>query len=154
VRHCSQALIASASLAPEKTIHLNIAPEGSAEHDMAQRIEHMSNIEIEPSAPIIAQLNDELRRFGRGGRIVVTPGVQARGAAFLGEALEALRNFEAFDARNDPYGEHDCALIEVEGQSLLWKIDYYDTSLTLHSPDPADASVTCRVLTLMLADEY
>jgi hypothetical protein len=99
-------------------------------------------------------LNDELRRFGRGGRIVVTAGIQALGAVFLHQALEALRAFEAFDDRNDPYGEHDCALIEVEGQSLLWKIDYYDTSFTLHSPDPADPSVTCRVLTLMLADEY
>jgi hypothetical protein len=37
---------------------------------------------------------------------------------------------------------------------LLFKIDYYDLDLTFHSPDVADASVTARELTVMLADEY
>ena len=44
---------------------------------MAKRIEHTTNIVIEPSPPIIARLNDELRCSGRGGRIVLTSGVQA-----------------------------------------------------------------------------
>ena len=34
-----------------------------------------------------------------------------------------------------------------------WKIDYYDQSLEFHSLDPADPSVTIRVLTIMRVDE-
>jgi Protein of unknown function (DUF3768) len=120
----------------------------------ASKEHRANNNQVSPSISVIAKLNDELRCSGQGGRIVLTAGIQAMGAIFVAKALAALRAFDAFDARNDPYGEHDCAVIEVEGRALLWKIDYYDTSLTLHSPDPADASVTCRVLTLMLADEY
>lgn len=111
-----------------------------------------SSCDASPSR--IAALNDALRRTGRGGRVVLTNGVLAKGVRFTALALTAVRRFTAFSDRNDPYGEHDCALIDVEGTSLLWKIEYYDTALNGHSPDPADPEVTCRVLTIMLADEY
>jgi hypothetical protein len=37
---------------------------------------------------------------------------------------------------------------------IFFKIDYYDRTLTAHSPDPADPAVTRRVITVMLASEY
>jgi hypothetical protein len=43
---------------------------------------------------------------------------------------------------------------EVEGETIFFKIDYFDKSLTHHSPDPSDPSVTERVITIMLAEEY
>jgi len=102
----------------------------------------------------IRRLNDQLRCQGMGGRILVTQGVDALGPENAAQVLEAVAEFEAFGPDNDPYGEHDCASIEVNGKRIIWKIDYYDASLTYGSPDPADPSVTRRVMTVMLAEEY
>ena len=52
------------------------------------------------------------------------------------------------------YGEYDFGALTVEGERIFFKIDYLDRGLTGHSPDPADATVTARVLTVMLAEEY
>lgn len=66
-----------------------------------------------------------------------------------------MRSFNAFTPDNDPYGEHDFGSIIIDGQKLLWKIDYFDRSdPDLASPDASDASMTERVLTIMLAGEY
>ena len=50
--------------------------------------------------------------------------------------------------------EHDFGSFEADGQLIFFKIDYFDKALTAHSPDPSDPSVTERVITIMLAEEY
>ncbi|MGZ5042816.1 MAG: DUF3768 domain-containing protein, partial [Usitatibacter sp.] len=50
--------------------------------------------------------------------------------------------------------EHDFGSFEAEGEKIFFKIDYFDRTLTHHSPDPADPAVTERVITIMLAEEY
>ena len=55
---------------------------------------------------------------------------------------------------NDPHEEHDFGLFEADGHTIFFKIEYYDKSLTAHSPDASDLSVTERVITIMLAEEY
>lgn len=99
-------------------------------------------------------LNDALRRNFAGGRVVLTAGLAALPEAACAAILAAVRGFEAFDAANDPYGEHDFGAVEVAGRRAFWKIDTYDRDLTFASPDAADPAVTVRVLTVMLAEEY
>ncbi len=98
--------------------------------------------------------NDQLRQHRIGGKIVITPGVQALGVSLIAQVDEAVAHFDTFDRDNDPHEEHDFGAVRVAGHVVLFKIDYYDLDLTMHSRDPADASVTRRVMTLMLADEY
>jgi hypothetical protein len=102
----------------------------------------------------IRALNDDLRTHGAGGLLTITRRIAALGPELLSNILAAVREFDAFDTRNDPYGEHDLGILQVGGRSILWKIDYYDADRLSGSPDPADRAVTCRVLTIMLADEY
>lgn len=102
----------------------------------------------------IRELNDRLRTAHQGGRVFVTVGVDALGPAAVTEILHAVAAFADFTSDNDPYGEHDCAVLTVDDRRIIWKIDYYDTEMQYHSPDPADARVTTRVMTVMLAEEY
>jgi hypothetical protein len=99
----------------------------------------------------IALLNDAHRRSL--AHCFVTARVTARFQT-LTPLMELVRNFDAFTADNDPYGEHDCAVFTFEGQQLIWKIDTYaDSSLTYGAEDPLAPGVV-RVLTVMLAEEY
>jgi hypothetical protein len=107
-----------------------------------------------PHVDRIRELNDALRATLTGGKIMLTNGVVALGPEAQDLIIQALTRYDDFDADNDPYGEHDFGLIVVDGNELLFKIDYYDLDLTYHSPDPADPCVTTRVLTVMLASEY
>lgn len=102
----------------------------------------------------IRVLNDTLRKTGIGGRTVLTQGISQLPADDLAAILRGVASFDQFTERNDPYGEGDCALIDVDGHQVLWKIDYFNPDLDGHSLDPADPLVTCRVLTIMLAEEY
>lgn len=109
----------------------------------------------------IRELNDALRTAPDAigalilnGSLVITSGVQGRGGAFVTRCLSAVRTFRDFGPDNDPWGEHDMAFMEVDGVRIFYKIDYYDRDLRYHSPDPSDAGVKRRVLTIALADEY
>ena len=75
------------------------------------------------------------------------------GFDFEVEALAAVKIYKAFTSENDPYGEHDFGIFEIDEEQLAWKIDYYDLSMRFGSQDPADPSRTKRVLTIMLEEE-
>lgn len=107
----------------------------------------------------IAELNDQLRvSVPQGpatrGFCMVTRGVLDLPDEVVTQIYTLVRDFTGFTKDNDPYGEHDFGVVEVEGQKVFWKIDYYDQQMNLHSEDPADLDKTVRAITIMLAEEY
>lgn len=100
----------------------------------------------------IKEINDAARCNLTGCRITVTSGVQSLEA--MSEVLSAVRLYEDFSESNDPYDEHDFGSFTFAGEQVFSKFDYYDLDLQMASPDPTDPTVTVRVLTIMLAEEY
>jgi Protein of unknown function (DUF3768) len=103
----------------------------------------------------IAALNDLCRTaMGVAGRVVQTPGILALDASVRSAIREKVETFDAFTPGNDPYAERDFGGFEHDGVRVLWKIDYFDRSLSGGSEDPSDTAQTVRVLTIMRAEEY
>lgn len=104
--------------------------------------------------PDIKTLNDNFRKTFTGGRVLVTAGIDSLPADDVANITLLVQNFNDFNKGNDPYGEHDFGSFMYNGNKIFWKIDYYDISNQYLSDDPANPSVTNRVMTIMLADEY
>jgi len=104
----------------------------------------------------IAELNDLARTaMGIASRVVQTPGIAALPLPLQSHIRERVELFDAFTPDNDPYGERDFGMFEVDGAGrVMWKIDYYNRALNAHSEDESSAALTVRVLTIMLASEY
>ena len=118
----------------------------------------------------IARLNDRARQaMGIACAAVTTVGFRSLPATDQSRVRELIETYNAFTPGNDPHGERDfgaiyqardgrwTALPPARGdpiETVFWKIDYYDRAMQFGSPDPADPTVTRRVLTIMLASEY
>jgi len=109
---------------------------------------------MNPTTERIRALNDELRRNLPSGHAVMTAGVAALGPDAVARIVKTITVYDDFCQANDPYQEHDFGSFDADGHTVFFKIDYYDKALTAHSPDASDPSVTERVITIMLAEEY
>lgn len=107
-----------------------------------------------PRAEAIARLNDQLRKTGTSGTIMITQGVRRITGFDPSVLAKALAEYSGFDTDNDPHGERDFGDLTLWGWDLLWKIDYYDLALKFGSEDPADPAKSRRVLTVLLASEW
>jgi hypothetical protein len=104
----------------------------------------------------IRELNDAFRKSldPNLGKLVITSGVNSLPSDVRAMAIRETETFDAFSADNDPHGEHDFGNFELAGRRFFWKIDYYAPGMEGGSEDPADPTLTWRVLTVMLAEEY
>ena len=108
------------------------------------------------SAAKIRELNDAFRKTmdHQLGKVLMTAGVDALPSDVKAMVVRRVATFSDFNADNDPHGEHDFGSFTLAGRKFFWKIDYYDSTMTYGSDDPADPAKTTRVLTIMLAEEY
>jgi hypothetical protein len=120
----------------------------------------------------IRRLNDLARsQPGTASIANVTLGFQSLPDADRFAALAAIVGFSQFTGDNDPHGEHDFGAVyrlatgtwtqerpsddKAIAETVFWKVDYYDNTLTYGSEAPWDEQQTKkRVLTIMLASEY
>jgi Protein of unknown function (DUF3768) len=110
-----------------------------------------------------AKLNDDCR-WHRGDRSnhrhMMTMGVVALLVDDADGPTRIMRRAQLHAAiRNYPFKpsdgpERDFGGFTFMGAHLFFKIDAYDRDLEYGSPDLGDASVTVRVMTVMLASEY
>jgi hypothetical protein len=130
---------------------------GNIHEEMARRSAQPVQQPLDPEAQTkrIAELNDLARKgIGVHGRWVWTPGIRALSDVDKADIQRKIETFTAFTEGNDPYGERDFGSFDQSGQTINWKIDYYDKSLEYGSEDPSDPGQTTRVLTICLAEEY
>lgn len=102
----------------------------------------------------IRYYNDLLRRSGENGTVVITNSVASLPKERRVSLLDKVRQFDDFSEDNDPHKEHDFGSIEMDNETFFFKIDYYDLEMKRLASNPADPSVTHRVLTIMRAQEY
>lgn len=107
----------------------------------------------------IARLNDRARLgLDRGARIVITRnclaafGDSSGPQAIVNQArlLAAMRRCRF--AADSP--ERDLGVFELDGRTVWVKLDYYDAACEFGSDDPADASATTRVITILLPEDW
>ena len=84
----------------------------------------------------------------------MTAGIAALGPEAVARLVQTIAVFDDFCRANDPHSEHDFGEFDFDGTLVAFKIDYYDNSLTHHSANAADPTVTERVITIMRADEH
>lgn len=116
-----------------------------------ETIEMIEMTDAEKSAKI-AELNDKARKDP--SIYSFTQAVRSLNREQLNELTKQIKEFNNFTERNDPHNERDFGKIEFNGESYLFKIDYYDNQLRYGSPFPEDESVTRRVITVMESSEY
>jgi hypothetical protein len=118
-----------------------------------------------PDPNVIATQNDSFRKLAClgvppaqpiQGRMHVTRSIMEAGDGFMAEAVKATGMFDAFEPENDPEGWHDFGAVEIQGETVFWKLDLYeaDSDFCYGAEAPDNPATTVRVLTIMKACDW
>jgi len=118
-----------------------------------------------PDAVTIGAQNDAFRRLAClgiapnspiQGRMHVTRSLIEAGEGFMAEAVKATGAFDTFEPENDPEGWHDFGAVEIQGETVFWKLDLYEagSDFRFGAEAPDNPETTMRVLTIMMARDW
>lgn len=121
----------------------------------------VANPNSQERAAKIAAINDLARKqpWNVNCKTNLTPGVKTLERRDQMAIRKAVEDYDRFNAGNNGWNERDFGAfdhvcISGEVHQIFWKIDYFEAGTDYLSPDPTDITVTDRVLTLMLDEEY
>ena len=118
-----------------------------------------------PDITVIAAHNDAFRKLAClgethsqpiQGRMHLTSSLAMAEDGLALEAVQAVGEFDVFEAENDPDGCHDFGAVDIRGQKVFWKIDLYeaDSDFRYGAETPDNPATTMRVLTVMMASDW
>jgi len=107
----------------------------------------------------IVELNATDKNFGadcyraklHNCTLVLTPKVLLSEKTW--EILWKVQNFNVFNNNNDPHGEHDFGIVEVDKESYNFKFDYFQDETLQYAADN-HLLKAYRVLTILHSTEY
>jgi hypothetical protein len=104
------------------------------------------------------ELNDRLRIHGSDpeiGRVTLSAMVMSLQPDKFFELLDKVREYDDF-SKDDPYNEHDFGSIDIDGETYVWKIDYYDTMYDggVDHTQVNNSHKCKRLMTIMHIGEY
>jgi hypothetical protein len=101
-------------------------------------------------ADTIRALNDVARQTFTGCLVVTTEAFNKFPLTTKAHVLKCVREVQDFEVRDT---EHRYGVIDYQGTEFFFHMAYYDLTLQVHSPDPANPRVTRRVLTVGVSSE-
>lgn len=109
--------------------------------------------EISTDIRKICRLNDNFRKRSSDENIYTSLGVAKLGSRAIEEIINQIRSTNDFEVDNSRLGQHNFGSVSTGNNIVYWRIDYYDKDEEDVSPDPSDASVTTRVMTISFSTE-
>ena len=102
----------------------------------------------------IVALNDAFRRQFGPDDVILSRGVAALcPEADRGDLFTEIKHAIATQL-DDAFGERSCGFVSYRDIPIAWRIEYYNLAGDDDSADPADETVTRRMMTLIIADTF
>jgi hypothetical protein len=104
-------------------------------------------------AECLRTLDHHLQNNPTADVAIMTPGIAALGQEAADRIIKTITVFDDFCHANDAHNAHDTGSFEVEGRTVLFRIDRYERPSNHRSSELTDLKDRVRIITVMLAGE-